>query len=176
MPDVILQRFLAGAVAEEEELCGRSDVLRVHTDPRAPATFFCEFFVPYLRSLPGGAVSVDPGPVRAIVHFPADYLRSTDAYLYLHVAAVATYDIVHPNVRAPGVCLGSAFRAGTKLTIILRELYEIFSYSNYSLVEGNSMNPEACRLLRAHSHLLESLRPAPLVRRPLHLRVKVSTP
>lgn len=173
MPDVIFQRFLGNAVAEAEELASRSDVLRVLTDPRAPATFFCEFAVPYLQRLPGGVVAVHPGPVHAAVHFPADYLRSTDPHLYLHVAAVATPNIVHPNVRGSGICLGSAFRAGTRLAIILRELYEIFTYSNYSLV--NSLNPEACRLLRAHSHLLESLAPRPLLRRSLNLSVRVST-
>jgi hypothetical protein len=88
------------------------------------------------------------------------------------VAAVATPDIVHPNIRGPGVCLGSAFRAGTGLAVILRELYEIFTYANYNLV--SSLNPEACRLLRAHRHLLESLAPLPLVRRSLNLHVKVT--
>jgi hypothetical protein len=174
VPDVIFQRFLDNAAAEAEDLADRSDVLSVHTDPRAPATFWCEFAVPYLQRLAGGLVGIHPGPVLAAVHFPPDYLRSTDPHLYLHVAAVATPRVAHPNIRGSGVCLGSAFRAGTRLGIILRELYEIFTYSNYSLVESNSLNPEACRLLRAHGHLLEDLAPRPFVRRTPHLRVRVS--
>jgi hypothetical protein len=172
MPDVIFQRFLANSAVAAEDLVRRGDVLRVYNDSRAPAAFFCEYAVPYLRRLPDGVVCVHAGPVRAVVHFPADYLRSTDPHLYLRVAAVATPDIVHPNIRGPGVCLGSAFRAGTGLAVILRELYEIFTYANYSLV--SSLNPEACRLLRAHRHLLESLAPPPLVRRSRNLHVKVT--
>lgn len=173
MPDVIFERFLANAAGAARDLAARSDVLRVHTDPRAPATFLCEFAVPHLRRLADGVVAVHPGPVHAAVHFPPDYLRSADRHLYLHVAAVLTPDLVHPNVRGTAICLGSAFRAGTALGNILRELYEIFTYANYSLVETDSLNPEACRLLRAHGHLLEQLTPRPFVRRSLKLRVKV---
>jgi hypothetical protein len=41
-------------------------------------------------------------------------------------------------------------------------------------VESNSLNPEACRLLRAHGHLLAGLAPRPFARRSPHLRVRVS--
>ena len=176
MPDLILDRFLDNAAAEAADLVRRSEVLDVHTDPRAPATFFCRFAVPYLQRQSGGVVAIHPGPVFAAVHFPPDYLRSTDRHLYMHVAGVMTGAVVHPNIYGQCCCLGSAFRPGTRLALILRELYEIFTYSNYTLVESNALNPEACRLLRAHTHLLDQLKPPPFLRRTTTLRVKVTHP
>lgn len=174
MPDMIFDRWAGNALSEALEIAGGSDVVEIHPDPRDRATFWCQYNVPYLARCSDSTVAIHPGPVHAGVHFPEDYLRSTDPHLYMHVAAVLTPDIVHPNIRGVAVCLGSAFRPGTRLALILRELYEIFTYSNYSLVETNSLNPEACRLLRAHGHLLEKLAAGPFLRRPRNLRVKVS--
>lgn len=174
MPDMIFERFLRNAAAEAEALAAQGDVLRVWREGRAPATFFCEFALPYLARETSGAVTRRDGPVRAVVHFPADYLRSTDPGLYMRVASVLTPDLTHPNVRPPVICLGAAFRPGTGLAVVLREMYSIFSFANFSLIETNSLNPEASRLVRAHHHLIDELSPPPLVRRPRNLRIRVN--
>lgn len=172
--DQIFRRFLTSARADAEEINQKSGVARVALNPASPATFLCEFQAPYLRRLPGGTVGIHPGPVLAAILFPEDYLRSSDAHLYTRVAAVLSPHLVHPNVLGPVVCLGYRFRPGTRLGLIVHELYEIFTYSNYSLVESNSLNPEACRLLRAHAHLLEQLHSPPWLRRKRSFTVRVN--
>jgi len=172
--DVIFHRFLENMLAEAKEVAQSSDVVRLRPMPAdPPVTYLCEFRVPHLWRRPSGLVELSHQPVLGTIHFPEDYLRSTDSHLYMKVASVLTPNFVHPNVYGSVVCLGSAFAPGTRLSWLLREFYEIVSYSNYSLDERNSLNPEACRLLRAHGHLLESLKPEPFLRRKRNLQIAV---
>jgi hypothetical protein len=120
-------------------------------------------------------VDVATGPVFAALHFPADYLRSTDPRLYLKVVSVLTEDLTHPNVFGTVVCLGSGFAPGTPISALLWELYEILTYQNVTLDESNALSPEACRLLRAYRGLLDQLSPKPPMRRQHKLRIKVSS-
>jgi hypothetical protein len=171
MSDQVFMTFLHNTLIQAMELADESDVLRViPRPPLPPAAYVCEFRVPYLRRTPSGIVEVAPGPVLAGLRFPEDYLRAADPHLFLKVASILT-PLVHPNILGPLVCLGSKFAPGTPVRMLLWELYEIVAYRNVTLDEHNALDPEACRLLREHPHLLGQLEAPPLRRgrRPLHL-------
>ena len=55
------------------------------------------------------------------------------------------------------MCLGAAFGPGTPLAGVVWQLFEIVSYRNCTVDEGNALNAEACRLVRAHPALLKEL-------------------
>ena len=131
-----------------------------------PSRYTCVFALPYLRRLPSGVVEIAEPPSRVIrvtLHFPVNYLHAADPHLYLKVVSMVNQDFVHPNVQGNVVCLGSAFAPGTPIGVLVRELREIFTYRNITLDERNALNPLACRLIRAHPHLLDQLifRPSP---------------
>jgi hypothetical protein len=86
---------------------------------------------------------------------------------------VLTADLVHPNVSGGAVCLGSGFAPGTSITWLLWQLWDIFAYENVTTDERNALNPEACRLVREHRHLLERLPRRPFLRRKQKLAVRV---
>jgi len=173
--DPIFRAFLENTAREAGELAERSDVMTITPLPPAPTTtYLCEFDLSYLRRLPAGTVEIAGGPLGAVLHFPEDYLRSVDPHLYVKVASVLTPDMAHPNLLGGTVCLGSGFAPGTSITWLLWELYDIVSYQNVTFDERNALNPEACRLLREHRHLLDRLQPRPFLRRERKLEVKVS--
>lgn len=176
----VFEAFLRNTFDEATALAEKSDVLRIAPiPPFPPSGYLCEFDVSYLRKRADGVVELKTAPAVAGLLFPEDYLHSTDPRLYLRVAQVVEpWDIVHPNVRGGVVCLGSAFAPGTPITALLWELYEIVSYQNLTLDEGNALNPEACRLLRGRPELLEELlaqsKPKPFLRRRREMRIKVN--
>lgn len=173
--DHVFNRFLENTFLDAIELARKSDVLHLTpVPPYPPAGYLCGFDTAYLCRGQSGLVEVHPGPVLAAVRFPNDYLRSVDPELYLKVAAVLTSDFTHPNVAGLNVCLGSAFAPGTPLTTLLWELYDIVSYRNVTTDEANALNPEACRLLREHGHLIDQLSPPPFLRTEHELKVKVT--
>jgi hypothetical protein len=175
MVDAVFYSFLENTYTEATALVQKSDVLKLFPiPPLPPAAYLCEFTLSYLRRLPSGVVEVASGPILAGVRFPEDYLRSTDHHLYLKVASILTFDFTHPNVNGSMVCLGSQFAGGSPITALLFELYDIVSYQNVTLDEGNALNPEACRLLREHRELLDGMERKPFMRRKTKLQVKVS--
>jgi hypothetical protein len=166
MSDRVYLAFLQNTLVQTLALAEESDVLRVlPLPPLPPSRYLCEFQLPYLRRLPSGVVEVAPGPVQAGVSFPGNYLSAADPHLPLKVAAMLTQDFVHPNVHGSVICLGSAFAPGTPFRVLVWELYDILAYRNVTLDERNALNPEACRLLRAHPNLLDRLEVRPLRRR-----------
>lgn len=173
--DAVFYRFLENTFTEAMELMQKSDILRVSPiPPLPPSTYLFEFNLPFfLRRLPSGVVEPAAGPVLSILHFPGDYLRSTDSHLYLKVASILTTDFTHPNVDRGVVCLGSQFGPGTPITTLLWEMYDIISYQNVTLDERNALNPEACRLLREHGKLLDQLERKPFMRRKGKMQIKI---
>lgn len=163
----VFKRFLESNQKAALALSAVSEVLNVVPMPPFPAmTYLAEFRVRHLRRMDSGRVEVADGPVVAKLQFPADYLCSTDPQLPMKVVSILSPpNFVHPNVAFGSVCLGYRFAPGTRLELLLRELYEIVSYQNYTLDESNAMDAEACRLLRAHPELLDELQPKPLVPR-----------
>ena len=177
MTDRVLKRFLESNQKAALDLSAVSEVLTVVPLPPFPAaTYLAEFRVPHLRRMDSGRVEVADGPVVEKIHFPADFLRSADPHLPMKVVSILSpRTFVHPNVAFGSVCLGYLFAPGTRLELLLRELYEIVSYRNYTLDESNAMDAEACRLLRAHPELLDKLQPKPLVPRRRRVRVEESS-
>jgi hypothetical protein len=170
--DPVLYAFLQNTFVEATALAEKSDMLHlIPLPPLPPSTYLCEFDVHYLRRLRSGVVEIAPGPVLTALHFPEDYLRSTDPRLYLKVASILTPDLTHPNVGGTIVCLGSAFAPGTPLTALLWELYDIVTYQNVTVDERNALNPEACRLLREHAGLLAQFQLKPFLRRAHKLKI-----
>jgi hypothetical protein len=120
-----------------------------------------------------GQVQLIKAPVNFYIHFPIDYSRSIDPYLYLRVVTVLRPDFFHPNIRIPQgwVCLGHNFQPGTPLADLIYHLYEIITYQNTTVDERDAYNPEACRYLRLHKKMKIS---APqLFRKDLNLGVIV---
>ena len=153
--DGVFRLFLENTYTEAMEFAARSDVLRIApVGGSPPFSYACNFRVQYLQRLPSGTVEIHPGPVHCLIHFPNDYLRSTDPKFYMRVASVLTSDFVHPNVAGGIVCLGGGFAAGTPISELLWLLFQIVSYRNCTLDERNALNAEACRLLRACPELL----------------------
>lgn len=176
MSDRVFSSFLEHTFGEAKALAAGSDVLTIiPVLPWPPATYCCVFAVRYLRRPPSGIVEVAPGPVEVGLHFPQDYLRSSDPRLGLKVAAMLTEDFFHPNVRDSAICLGSAFAPGTPIRWLLWELHEVVAYRNVGLDERNALNPEACRLLRQRPEILAGLGPfRPLRRRARPVQVTVT--
>ena len=173
--DKILKRFLECNEAEAKELASKSQVLEIAALPPSPSsTYVCEFRVPHLERTPEGHVTLVDGPVLVKIHFPEDYLRSADPRLGMRVVRLlGPREFIHPNVREGVVCLGYRFAPGTRIVLLINEIWEIVSYQNFNVDENDALNPEACRLLRAHPDLLAELEPKPLVRRPGRVRVEV---
>ena len=156
--DSVFRLFLENTHAEATEFAARSDVLKiVPVGEFPPSTYACNFHVQYLERLSGGTVEIHPGPVRCVIHFPSDYLFSTDPKFYMRVASVITPNFVHPNVVRGIVCLGGGFAAGTPISELIWLLFQIVSYRNCTLDERNAMNAEACRLIRSCPEMLAKL-------------------
>ncbi|MDR4468956.1 MAG: hypothetical protein MRJ68_11795 [Nitrospira sp.] len=171
--DCVFDAFCLAAQREAEELIEKSDVLSVRALPPAPPSrFLLQFRVPYLRRTIRHTIEVAPGPVEAIVHFPADYLLGTTPQLWFRVISITTAGFVHPNVRDGVVCLGAQFTPGTPLRILIRTLYDLVTYHTMTLDERNAMDPEICRLLRADPQILHSLSAPPLTRRTHRVTIK----
>lgn len=164
--DRVFDAFCLAAQRDAETLTAQSDVLTVLAlPPQPPSHFLVQFRVPYLRRTPRNTIDIAPGPVEAVVHFPADYLLGTTPQLWFRVAMITTPDFVHPNVREGVVCLGAQFNPGTSLRVLIRALYDLVSYQTMTLDERNAMDAETCRAIRADPHILSSLPPPSLTRR-----------
>jgi hypothetical protein len=156
--DATFRRFLENTAADALALQERSDVVALQALPPAPASrYLCSFRAPFLRRLPAGTVTIDPGPIDCTIRFPSDYLWCADPRLFIRVAAVMTPGFVHPNVLDGIVCLGAAFAPGTPIRGVVWQLFEIVTYRNCTLDERNALNYEACRLLRSYPDLIEKL-------------------
>lgn len=173
--DQVIGRFLANCYAKVRALAASSDTLEIEAHlVWPPAAYRCVFHVPYLRCGPGGVVEPAPGPVLALVHIPPDYLHPMHKCIYLRVASVWNPDIVHPNISPAGtVFLGLQLPPCMPVHALLHHPYDIVSYRNCGLNEGNAFNGEACRLLRQHPEMRRALKPPPLVRRKHRLQVQV---
>ncbi len=73
-------------------------------------------------------------------------------------------DLYHPNITAPGCCLGSAFRPGTPVEELVRLAYHLVTYQLVTTDERDAMNRDAGRYFRAHPELPRTLSVAPLRR------------
>jgi hypothetical protein len=165
--------FLGNQVPMAGAINQRSTVVRLLPEPGdPPRSWMGRFDMPYIRHGAAGP-EIAPGPIQVLICFPDDYLYSVDPRLCMRVVAVLNSDILHPNLRPPGACLGSAFSPGTSLTNLVEQLHAIFSYENAAYEEHLAMSPPATRLLRAHPELLTRLERRPLFPRMRKLRIQV---
>jgi len=161
----IVDEFLTRTAQAGHKLAEESDIMTLSRVPIAGAGLFAaSFAIPYLALGPGRFVGIAAGPIEVMIHLGPDYLRQVNP---LEVAMIAQADFFHPNFRWPVLCLG-AIRAGTPLPVLLRHVYEIITYQNFSTDDG--LNPEACQRLRDEPALLDRLGRAPrLTRRRIEL-------
>jgi hypothetical protein len=165
--DPILSEFLHQSYAEALALATQSQILTVFSLPGQPlpAQILCAFHgIPHLRKRLDGTIDVVPeGEVLVGIHFPPDYLRSTDRALYLKlISLLSPPTFFHPNVHAPALCPGAHLTPGMPLVALLWHIFDIVSYRNINLDELNALEPQACRYLRQHPEILAQLRPPPL--------------
>jgi hypothetical protein len=170
----VFQTFLENTAVDAAELQERSEVMTLTPlPPLPPSRYGCAFQIPYLHRLPSGVVEIHPGPVHCGISFPENYLRSSDAMLFMRVASVLNPAFLHPNVLAGSVCLGSTFAPGTPISALVWELFDIVTYRNCTVDERNALNPEACRLVREYPALLEKLERPPLFRSSRSIQISV---
>jgi hypothetical protein len=172
--DSILSEFLHRNYAEARALAAQSAVLTVCSPPGQPLPthILCAFHgIPYLRKRSDSTVETVPdGEILVGVHFPPDYLRSTDRALYLKlISLLSPPSFFHPNVHAPVLCPGVQLTPGLPLVALLWHIFDIVSYRNLTLDERNALDHQACRYLRQHPEVLAQLRPPPLRRRRLQV-------
>jgi len=167
----IFDEFLARMTQAGLALADESDVMKLVRLPLAGMGLFVAVFeVPYLAQSPIGVVGVATGPIEVMIHLGPDYLRQVNA---MEVVQIRQAGFFHPNFRWPVLCLGG-IRPGTSLPMLLRHVYEIITYQNFSTDDG--LNGEACRRLRDEPSLLDRLPPAPrLTRRRLELHGELIT-
>ena len=180
--DRIMQSFLRQSFAEGRALSMQSDILTIASpseDP-APGKLLCHFHnLPHLQRRPDGTVErVSQGSIVLGIHFPVDYLRSTDRWMPLQlISLLAPATFFHPNVKAPVLCPGTQLTPGMSLTDLIWHTYDIVTYHNMNTDERDALNPEACRYFRQHPEVLAKLQPPPLRQRAhLHTATLVDEP
>ena len=102
------------------------------------------------------------------VWMPESYLRGEYKAGDI-VTVLSPRTLFHPNVHYPHVCLGDGMPAGTPLTDIVFQLYEMVTYGKLTMDESNAFNPIACQWSRANPGRIP-LETRPLKRRTLELR------
>ncbi len=161
----IWESFLRHQYAEITELVANSDVVEIlQHSPIPPDLYVLRFHCKGLVKTADGIEEADWFDVG--IRFPEDYQRRVE------VAEVVTVlwppGIYHPNIRFPFMCLGHV-HPGTDLKDLVYQIYEILSFNNYSVHEGNALNPEACSWARRNQARF------PLERRPLRRRTLALT-
>jgi hypothetical protein len=176
--DSVYSGFLCTSFEQAKQLEVDSDIFKIldhQGDP--PSRFLLQFEgIEYLnQNLETSAVAVVKQPLLVDVHFPRDYLRSTDPQLYLKMVTLLHPEFFHPNVSLPFgyICLGHDFLPGTVLSDLAFHIHEIITYQNMTVDERDAFNPSACRYLRQYPEVLDNLRRPPLRRRRLVLDGKV---
>jgi hypothetical protein len=161
----IVDEFLTRTTQAGFKLAQESDVMTLSRVAIPGAGLFAaSFAIRYLAQGPGREVVVALGPIEVMIHIGPEYLRQVNP---LELVMIAQADFFHPNFRWPVLCLGGV-RPGTPLPTLLRHVYEIITYQNFSTDDG--LNPDACQRLRDEPALLDRLGRTPrLTRRRLEL-------
>jgi len=167
--DPILSGFLQAQFTAARTLSRESDIVSVFpVDGPLPQHYIAEFRC-------RGLVREGNAPPAACdffafgIWFPDMYLRA-DFKVSDIITVLSPQNLFHPNARPPYVCVGETMRAGTELTDIVYQLYEIVSYQKVTMNENKALNWDACVWARQNTHLLP-LDPRPLKRRKLNLQV-----
>jgi hypothetical protein len=168
-PDPVFERFLRRQYEEGRSLAASSDLLELAVHPFPPPHFIATFRCRGLVRQPDGAIE-ETNFSQAGIFFPPDYLRRLDPFECLRW--FAPQNVWHPNISdtLPLVCVGR-LTAGTPLTSILFQLFELITYTKYTPREDDSLNKACCAWARQNQHRFPLDR-RPLKRRPLNLDVR----
>jgi hypothetical protein len=155
--DTILESFLRGQQAAWEDFSPQTDAVRLTTlGPDAPPRkFVAQFSCRGLVRLPFGEIS-ETNKFAVGIYFGDDHLRRIDPLRLVWL--LEPQNVWHPNVSAPGLCVGH-LRPGVGLIEILQQVYSILTYQNCNL--RDYLSPEAAAWARTN------LDRFPIDRRPL---------
>jgi len=165
--DPILCAFLERQTQEGLELAAGSDILDLECLPTGQhfiAHFSCRGLVKELDGTVQEASGFHVG-----LFLGADYLR-TLSHPYEVVTLISPFNVFHPNVAAPFICLGRIV-PGTPLVDLLFEAHEVLSGQKVTMREEDALNREACSWYRANQSRLP-VDPRPLLRRLLALEIE----
>ena len=166
MSDAVLEGFLKRQLAEGLELAAQSDLFELLPQDldRYIAIFHCKGLV---RGADGAVVEASEFHVG--IWFPSDYCRHADPFKVL--TWLYPFNVWHPNIRPPLICLGKIAPA-TELCDLIYQVYEIITYQNFASHDG--LRAEVCQWARNHDRFPVDRRP--LKRRVLDLQVKEVKP
>ena len=165
--DKILECFLRKQFVEVMALAAESDIVTaVPVAGLLPDRYILDF---RCRGLicDGGEPQIHEHFVVG-VFLPETYLR--DEFKVSDIITVlGPHNLFHPNVRFPVICLGEDMVAGTPLTDIVFQLYEVLTYQRLTMDESHAFNHVACQWARANPGRIP-LETRPLKRRTLDLQ------
>jgi hypothetical protein len=162
MSDAVFETFLARQLKLGMELARQSDLLDllpIRSD-RYVAEFHCKGLI---RDATG--VITEASKFHVAFWFPSYYLRRAEPLeivTWLH-----PFNVWHPNIRPPLVCLGR-ISPGAELEDLIYQVFEVITYCNWA--SHDALNPEAAQWARNNQHRLPIDR-RPLKRRTLNLEV-----
>ncbi len=147
--DPIYASFLDKTAAEARELCTDSEV--VSLTRISPAHFLGQFHCKGL--VKNGAAPVEEADEFAVgFHLHQSYLRVVHPGLVLTL--VHPRSAFHPNIGNEGheMCIGD-IRPGTGLPELIYRVYELITFGNFSVVESDAFNRDACSWARQNLDL-----------------------
>jgi hypothetical protein len=158
--DIVFYKFLESQYEKAIELDRASDI--VHIFPKTSQ--LCQLYAALFRCkglvMEKGSV-IEHNEFSVGIYFHDDYLRRCDPSQVL--TWLSPRNVFHSNIKSFLICIGS-ITPGTGIVDLLHRIYEVITYQNYSTVEGNALNSEACQYVRNNSHRF------PLDNRPLRRR------
>ena len=152
-------RFLSQQAREVSQLAARCPLLDVQPLEPAPVSrYLVRFHCKGLVKQPDGRI-VEASDFWLKIRFPKNYLRQANTFEVLTWAGPD--QIFHPNILvgtqngrlARAICIGD-LGPGTSLTRILVQCHNVIRYWNYTTVERDALNSEACAWVRNNEHRL----------------------
>ncbi len=143
--DNIARAYFAAQLEEGMALAAESDIVSLL--PLSPqlyiAGFNCKGLVRYGRGSVAEAEHFEVG-----IRFPDDYQRRPP-YDGEIVSWLGPPEVFHPNIAGHNqlICIGP-IEPGTPLVDLLFRTFEVVSYTNFTPVEYNALNLEACQWAR----------------------------
>ncbi len=166
--DPIYDAFLEHAEREAAAISAESDTTAVFPLPAPsgrPSHYAAIFHgIEHYVRRPSAEPRLTDEPILAGFHFPTDYLRSGDPHLLFKVVHILS-PVLNPNVSGVTLCLGSSFRAGTSLRVLVHQVHAIFSAGRFSTT--SPLDREAADFYVANAEKIRALRSQPLYREPI---------
>lgn len=143
MTDKIIATFLADQTAKLQLLAKQSDIFNLESV--RGSLFFLRFNCNGLVVDRKGNVHNHDDFLAALMVSP-DFLRRPIEDPR-HFITMLDNNIFHPNISGHAICVGK-INAGTPLTYLVYQIYEILSYQKYTPREDDALNLAACNWAR----------------------------